>query len=63
MVINTPTRGRKHERDGFKIRRKTVELSIPCLTSLDTAKAIIECIKLKRIGAYVDIVSLDVFNK
>ncbi|MBE7048530.1 MAG: carbamoyl-phosphate synthase large subunit [Ruminococcaceae bacterium] len=39
MVINTATKGRRPERDGFKIRRKTVELSIPCLTSLDTAKA------------------------
>jgi carbamoyl-phosphate synthase large subunit len=63
LVINTPTRGRKHDRDGFKIRRKSVELSIPCLTSLDTAKAILECIKLKRSGEYVDIVSLDVFDK
>jgi len=39
MVINTATKGRRPDRDGFKIRRKTVELSVPCLTSLDTAKA------------------------
>ncbi len=39
LVINTATKGRRPDRDGFKIRRKTVELSIPCLTSLDTAKA------------------------
>ncbi|MGN1059232.1 MAG: carbamoyl-phosphate synthase large subunit [Clostridia bacterium] len=39
MVINTATKGRRPDRDGFKIRRKAVELSIPCLTSLDTAKA------------------------
>jgi carbamoyl-phosphate synthase large subunit len=37
MVINTITRGKEPERDGFKIRRATVEHSIPCLTSLDTA--------------------------
>ncbi len=46
LVINTPTRGRKPDRDGFRIRRKSVEMSIPCLTSLDTAKAVLECIKL-----------------
>ena len=39
MVINTATKGRRPDRDGFKIRRKSVELSVPCLTSLDTAKA------------------------
>ncbi|MBQ3226285.1 MAG: carbamoyl-phosphate synthase large subunit [Clostridia bacterium] len=45
MVINTPTRGRQPGRDGFKIRRKTVEHSIPCLTSLDTANAYIKSLK------------------
>lgn len=45
MVINTPTRGRQPGRDGFKIRRKTVEHSIPCLTSLDTANAYIRSMK------------------
>jgi len=48
LVINTPTKGRKPERDGFKIRRKAVEISIPCLTSIDTAKAVLECIKLNK---------------
>ncbi|MCK5758418.1 MAG: carbamoyl-phosphate synthase large subunit [Clostridiales bacterium] len=43
-VINTPTKGRKPERDGFKIRRKAVETTLPCLTSLDTAKAFVECL-------------------
>jgi carbamoyl-phosphate synthase large subunit len=44
LVINTPTKGRRTERDGFKMRRLAVELSIPCLTSLDTAAAFIRCI-------------------
>lgn len=48
LVINTPTRGRQPERDGFKIRRKAVEQSIPCLTSLDTAKAVIASLKLNK---------------
>jgi len=43
-VINTPTKGRQPKRDGFRIRRKAVETSIPCLTSLDTARAFVNCL-------------------
>ena len=41
MIINTLTRGKQPERDGFRIRRSSVERGIPCLTSLDTARALI----------------------
>lgn len=41
LVINTITRGRTPARDGFRIRREAVENGIPCLTSLDTAQAIL----------------------
>jgi carbamoyl-phosphate synthase large subunit len=37
MVINTLTQGKHSAKDGFKIRRATVEHGIACLTSLDTA--------------------------
>lgn len=39
LLVNTITRGKEPERDGFKIRRMAVEHNIPCLTSLDTVKA------------------------
>lgn len=45
LVINTLTRGKQPRRDGFKIRRESVEHGIPCLTSLDTAKAILDVIE------------------
>ncbi|MHC0037232.1 carbamoyl-phosphate synthase large subunit [Pseudoneobacillus sp. C159] len=45
MVINTLTRGKQPERDGFKIRRESVENGIPCLTSLDTADAILKVLE------------------
>jgi carbamoyl-phosphate synthase large subunit len=45
LVINTLTRGKQPERDGFKIRRESVENGIPCLTSLDTADAILKVIE------------------
>lgn len=41
LVINTLTKGKQPERDGFRIRRESVENGIPCLTSLDTANAIL----------------------
>ncbi len=48
MVISTLTKGKQPEADGFKIRRATVEHAIPCLTSLDTAKAVLEVLTVTR---------------
>ncbi|WLR43600.1 carbamoyl-phosphate synthase large subunit [Bacillus carboniphilus] len=45
FVINTLTRGKQPARDGFKIRRESVENGVPCLTSLDTAKAILRVLE------------------
>lgn len=42
LLVNTITRGKEPERDGFKIRRAAVEHNIPCLTSLDTVKAFLQ---------------------
>jgi len=42
LVINTLTRGKMPERDGFRIRRAAVEHAIPCLTSLDTTSVILK---------------------
>ncbi len=50
LVINTITGGGGRMRegieilDGFKIRRAAVEANIPCLTSLDTARALVEAL-------------------
>lgn len=45
LVINTPSKGFVHNRDGYKIRRNAVEAGIPCLTSLDTANAFLNCVQ------------------
>ncbi|MGB9662461.1 MAG: carbamoyl-phosphate synthase large subunit [Moorellaceae bacterium] len=50
LIINTLTRGRQPERDGFKIRRAAAELGIPCLTSLDTAGALLQVMQALRQG-------------
>ncbi|MDP4461127.1 carbamoyl-phosphate synthase large subunit [Staphylococcus hyicus] len=45
IVINTMTKGKTIERDGFQIRRTSVENGVPCLTSLDTANALTNVIE------------------
>ncbi|HBQ64233.1 MAG TPA: carbamoyl-phosphate synthase large subunit, partial [Clostridiales bacterium] len=62
-VVNTPTRGRKPGRDGFKIRRKAVESSIPCFTSLDTVKAMLLCLKMGIREEEMEIVNLTTLAK
>ena len=39
-IVSTSAKGRTPRRDSVKVRRKSVELGIPCLTSLDTARAL-----------------------
>ena len=41
LVIDTPTHGRDKTRDGFLIRRVSIETGVTCLTSLDTANALL----------------------
>ncbi|MGL5260738.1 MAG: carbamoyl-phosphate synthase large subunit [Lachnospiraceae bacterium] len=41
LVIDTPTQGRDKSRDGFLIRRTAIETGVNCLTSLDTARALV----------------------
>jgi len=43
-VVNTITGGRIPLRDGFQIRRAAAEKRIPCFTSLDTARAVVEAL-------------------
>ncbi|MPN16775.1 Carbamoyl-phosphate synthase large chain [bioreactor metagenome] len=45
-VVSTSGSGKQHSFEGLQIRRKTVERSIPCLTSLDTANALARCLKM-----------------
>ena len=50
-VINTLSGDTSVLRDGFYIRRAAVERRIPCFTSLDTARAAVECLLMER-GSY-----------
>ncbi len=41
MVINTPTRGKQRQRQGFILRRTAMEFNVPCITSMDTLSALL----------------------
>ena len=40
-VFSTSAKGRDPKRDSVRLRRKAVELSIPCITAVDTANAMV----------------------
>lgn len=44
-VISTCTHGRKPEEAGVRIRRCAVEHAVPCLTSIDTANALVSALE------------------
>ncbi len=46
LVIDTPSSGVEHSRDGFLIRRTAIETGVTCLTSIDTAKALISSLEV-----------------
>ena len=47
-VISTSTHGRQPALDSVQIRRKAVERSIICLTCMDTANAVADCLAMDR---------------
>jgi len=58
-VISTSSKGRIPTRDSVKIRRKTVERNIPCLTSIDTANAIAASIRSRFTEDNTEIVDIN----
>ena len=47
-IISTSAKGRLPIRHSVQMRRKAVEHSIPCLTSLDTAAALANCLRMNK---------------
>ncbi|MDR2531703.1 MAG: carbamoyl-phosphate synthase large subunit [Oscillospiraceae bacterium] len=54
-VVSTSEAGRNPALDSVKIRRKSVERGVACLTSIDTANALVDCLE---IGMTVDDVEM-----
>ena len=61
LVIDTPTKSRDKSRDGFLIRRNAIETGCTCLTSLDTAEALLISLENadKKNLSVIDIAHLD----
>lgn len=45
FILSTPVKGGPEERTGYYLRRLAVEHRVPCLTSMDTAKAVVRALK------------------
>ena len=45
LVIDTPSQGVEHSRDGFVIRRNAIETGVNVLTAIDTAKAPVDSLE------------------
>ena len=44
-VVSTSSKGRIPSLDSVQLRRKAVELSVPCLTAIDTARVLVRCLR------------------
>ncbi|MCO4753647.1 MAG: carbamoyl-phosphate synthase large subunit [Bacteriovoracaceae bacterium] len=51
LILNTITKGKNVESDGFKIRRAAADNGTICLTSLDTANALVQAIEMRVLKA------------
>ncbi len=52
MVVNTPTRGKLHDRYGFILRRTAMEFNTPCITSTDTLDALLSVMSVGEIETH-----------
>ena len=57
-VISTSETGRKPSLDSVRMRRKVVERSIVCLTAIDTANALLDCLEMNKTIADVEMVDI-----
>jgi carbamoyl-phosphate synthase large subunit len=62
LVVNTPERGYNPYADGFKIRRKSLELGVPCITTVEAALGICDAIKSAKANSLTTI-SLNEFHE
>ncbi|MBO5236100.1 MAG: carbamoyl-phosphate synthase large subunit [Spirochaetaceae bacterium] len=62
-VISTSAKGRIPTFDSVKLRRKTVERDIPCLTSIDTANAIANSLQSRYSSESLELVNINSMRK
>jgi carbamoyl-phosphate synthase large subunit len=59
LLINTLSSDKRIEREGTQIRRASVEAGVPCLTSLDTAQALLLALRARRGGEEFALATVD----
>ncbi len=59
LLINTLSSDKRIEREGTQIRRASVEAGVPCLTSLDTAQALLLALAARRGGEDFALATVD----
>ena len=59
LLLNTVSPDKTSEQEGAKIRRASVEHNVPCITSLDTAEALLIAMEARRAGADFAVCPLD----
>ena len=58
-IISTSAKGRLPTRDSVKIRRTAIEKGIICITAIDTAKVLAECIKSNWSFDNIDLININ----
>ena len=59
LLINTLSNDKRIEREGTHIRRASVEAGVPCLTSLDTARALLISLEARKQGSQFALATVD----
>jgi carbamoyl-phosphate synthase large subunit len=58
-VIATAEKGRRPTEDSLRINRKALEMHIPCVTSIDTANALFDCLLSSKTIHDVELVDMN----
>ena len=59
LLINTLSSDKRIEREAIRIRRASVEVGVPCLTSLDTARALLLALSARNKGEDFALAAVD----
>ncbi|MBI2841848.1 MAG: carbamoyl-phosphate synthase large subunit, partial [Armatimonadetes bacterium] len=59
LLVNTMSKDRQTEMEAAAIRKASVQHGIPCLTSLDTARALLRALESKRCGDHFECLTIE----
>ena len=62
-IISTSPHGRDPHRDSVIFRRKATELSIPCITAMDTARVLVDCLQSGHDISKIDLIDISTLHR